>query len=200
MDVCRIDPYSHRACRSDYAHLSPLGPVPSPPAPQAWNQPGPNPTGSWRSAYAFWWPQWKASNWGPLPAGADVIGWSSLKAGPEALDGATYLYRQTLNVSPPIPGMVVRSARLTMWSDNKSEWFWEGRSIAADRQGSVGFVELLPDGIDPLGGQYLLAVQCSNDTSCYGGINPQGIAWSLRVEWVPAAVANYYGQLPPQAD
>jgi hypothetical protein len=75
---------------------------------------------------------------------------------------------------------MVRAA-LEMWSDNKSEWWWQGEVIAGDREGNLGAVELYPGRVAPEGGSYLLAVQSSNDLS--GSVNPQGTAARLCVTW-----------------
>jgi hypothetical protein len=75
------------------------------------------------------------------------------------------------------------SAVLEMWSDNKSEWWWQGRVIKSGGEGYLGWVELLPADVSPWGGTYVLAVQNSNDATCPGNCNAHGTACRLRVTW-----------------
>jgi hypothetical protein len=77
--------------------------------------------------------------------------------------------------------MTVTQAILEMWSDNKSQWWWQGISISYDRQGYVGQVDL-SNRVEASGGTYVLAVQNSNDYVC-DNCNPQGIACRLSVTW-----------------
>jgi hypothetical protein len=78
--------------------------------------------------------------------------------------------------------MRVRQATLEMWSDNKTEWWWQGDSISYDQQGYIGLVDLFPNHIDPYGGTYVLAIQNSNDYVSQD-YNPQGTACHLCVTW-----------------
>ncbi len=98
---------------------------------------------------------------------------------PEGRSGTTYLYRRVFQLTPPGPGMKVSSAPLEMWSDNKTEWWWQGNSVAYDKEIYVGEVALYPAQVSRDGGTYVLAVQNSNGYVYY--YNPQGIAYRLRV-------------------
>jgi len=84
-------------------------------------------------------------------------------------------------ITPHEVGRQISSAVLQMWSDNKTEWWWEGESITYDEEAYIGEVELYPEHIAPEGGTYTLAVQNSNDFMLIE--NPQGTAFRLCVTW-----------------
>ena len=83
--------------------------------------------------------------------------------------------------------MQVTRAVLEMWSDNKTEWWWASRwgsiSVMFGREGYVGQVELFPDLISAEGGDYVLAVQNSNDNGGSPGSNPHGTAYQFCITW-----------------
>jgi hypothetical protein len=79
-------------------------------------------------------------------------------------------------------GMEVREAYLEMWSDNKTEWWWEGTPVMYNKEGYIGKVNLFPRLIRPEGGSYVLAFQNSNDRVSRD-YNPQGTACYLQVTW-----------------
>jgi len=75
-----------------------------------------------------------------------------------------------------------------MWSDNKTEWWWEGVSISYGKQGSPDAIDLFPGHIAPYGGIYTVAMQNSNDKMCPDdtkNCNPHGTACQLCVSWIP---------------
>lgn len=112
----------------------------------------------------------------------------------EGMGGTTHLLRHVFYLNPPQPGFLVIRARLEPWSDNKSEWWWNGKSILFDRQGPLGAIELFPEYVSRVGGRYVLAVQNSNDYGCTDSdsCNPQGIAFRLVVTWSFGAGSRIY--------
>jgi hypothetical protein len=185
IDASAFSGYSYvNDCR-DAAHAH-LNRVTSPPAPLGWNQTDFVPDGSWQPASEVWSPWWADPNWSPLPQGARSVGLLDEKGEQDALNGTTYLYRRTVDFSPPKPNMQVISATLEMWSDNKTEWFWQGDSVMYGREGTIGKVALFPHHVEPDGGTYVLAIQNSNDRMCGDddrNCNPHGAAWSACVIW-----------------
>jgi hypothetical protein len=122
--------------------------------------------------------------WGIMPSGATPIVIQDPDGGPERTNGTTLLYRRVLVLTPPKAGMRVVRAVLETWSDNKSEWWWQGVSVAYDHEARGPDVYLFPGHVSPDGGTYLLAIQNSNDYMCPWQIcNPQGTAWKLVVTW-----------------
>jgi hypothetical protein len=88
--------------------------------------------------------------------------------------------------------MQVTKAALEMWSDNKTEWWWQGTSVSYDKQGYIGQVNLFPGHIEPYGGTYVLGIQNSNDYVCSPNCNPQGTACRLCVTWsIPEELSHY---------
>jgi hypothetical protein len=84
--------------------------------------------------------------------------------------------------------MQVTEAVLKMWSDNKTEWWWQGISVSHGKQGSPDAIDLFPGHIAPYGGIYTLAMQNSNDKMCPDdtkNCNPHGTACQLCVSWIP---------------
>ena len=92
--------------------------------------------------------------------------------------------------------MQVTQAVLEMWSDNKTEWWWQGTSISYDGEGYLSPVDLFPDHIGRYGGTYVLAVQNSNDYVCSSNCNPQGTACYLCVTWASISDSSYHVYLP----
>jgi len=90
--------------------------------------------------------------------------------------------------------MQVTRAILEMWSDNKTEWWWEGASVSYDGEGYIGQVDLFPDHVEPNGGTYVLAIQNSNDRASHH--NPQGTAYRLCVTWTVPSEPSYQVYLP----
>jgi hypothetical protein len=114
-----------------------------------------------------------------------------------ARSGTTLLYRRTFALSPPQPGMEVTQAVLEMWSDNKTEWWWQGLSVSNNgKEGYIGQIDLFPGHIRPNGGTYVLAIQNSNDRVCSDCVNPQGTAWSLCITWTVRSPLSYQVYLP----
>ena len=179
--VYRVSASEFRAYDGHSASDSSLRHISSPPAPSGWNQPDFVPDVSWRPAAAVWFDAWSLAPWSPIPSGCQPIGLLGRGGEPEGVDGTTYLFQRTFALAPPSPGMTITRAVLEMWSDNKSEWWWQGQSIAYDKETYIGQVNLYPGHIDADGGSYSLAVQNSNDTM--HGINPQGITYRLQVTW-----------------
>lgn len=190
LDAASFRPYTGTAAAS-----SPLIRIPSPPAPMGWNQPGFVPDVSWRLADAVWWSAWEGANWRPAFPLCAPIGLLEDGSNPQGVSGTTHLIRHAFTVSWPDPEMQMVRARLEMWSDNKSEWWWQGEVIASDREANVGAVELYPDRIAAEGGSYLLAVQSSNDLVT-SGANPQGTAARLCVTWRYADLYTLHAWLP----
>jgi hypothetical protein len=82
--------------------------------------------------------------------------------------------------------MQVTGAVLEMWSDNKTEWWWQGISVLSNRQGYIGEINLFPAHVEPYGGTYVLAIQNSNDYMCGNDdkdCNPHGTACRVCVSW-----------------
>jgi hypothetical protein len=161
--------------------------ITSPPAPEGWNQPGfePDPV-TWRNGSEVWSPFWANPNWRPLPGDCRPIGVKDEQGNMEAFNGTTHLYRRIVRVSPPGPCMRVTAAFLEMWSDNKTEWWWNGTSIAYGGQGYQEPISLFPGHISPYGGVYYLAMQNSNDNMCPdydSNCNPHGTACRVCVSW-----------------
>ena len=187
--VYRIDASSFSGYTTTSASDSPLIRVTSPPAPLGWNQPDFAPDSSWQPGSEVWWALWVPPSWAPLPGDCRPIGLRDENGNQEAQSGTTHLYRRTFTFSPPQPDMQVIQAVLEMWSDNKTEWWWDGTSVSYDREGYIGQVDLFPTHVGPHGGTYVLAVQNSNDYVCSPNCNPQGTACRLCVTWaVPAAM------------
>lgn len=179
--VYRIEPSAFQGYMGRSASECALIRVTVPPAPAGWNQPALDLDQRWIPAANVWWDVWGQPGWRPQPAGAAVIGLLGEGGAPEGLDGATYLYRQTFVIRAPEPRRHVQRAVLEMWSDNKTEWWWQGRSVSYGREGPIGQVELYPGLVGARGGSYVLAVQNSNDTM--GTFNPLGSAYRLCVTW-----------------
>jgi PKD repeat protein len=194
--IYRIDASSFSGYWTTSASDSPLIRVTSPPAPFGWNQPGFVPDSSWQSGSAVWWDFWTTPSWGPLPGGCRPIGLLDKQGEQEAWNGTTHLYRRTFTLSPPRADMQVARAILEMWSDNKTEWWWEGTSVSYDRQAYIGQVDLFPAHVGPNGGTYALAVQNSNDYACSPNCNPQGTACRLCVTWAVPSAPGYQVYLP----
>ena len=105
-------------------------------------------------------------------------------------NGTTHLYRRMFDLQPPAPGMRITDAVLEMWSDNKSEWWWQSPAdempalLASDAEGKhLGRKDLFPGYIESSGGSYVLAIQNSNDYSASVDDNPHGTAFRLVVTW-----------------
>ncbi len=180
IDATEFEPYDALS-----ASNAPLHRITSPPAPLAWQEPEFVPGSDWQPGREVWWELWDLPGWRPLPTGASIIGLYTAQGYPEGKNGTTHLYRREFDLAPPVPGMRIQRAQLEMWSDNKSEWWWEGTAIAFDREGYVGQVELFPGYVVPQGGRYVLAIQNSNDLVCSESdyCNPQGTAFRLSVTW-----------------
>jgi hypothetical protein len=184
--IYRVDPSDFSGYTTISAADSPLIRVSSPPAPSGWNQPSFVPDSSWQPGAEVWWQLWEDPHWTPLPPDSAPIGlWTD--GDPEGLNGTTYLYRRALTLSPPRSCMQVVGASLEMWSDNKTEWWWQGASVMYNQQGYIGPIELFPAHVGLYGGDYLLAIQNSNDYVCPreddDDCNPHGTAWRLCVTW-----------------
>jgi len=181
--IYRIDEASFYGYATQSASDSPLIRVPSPPAPEGWNQPDFTPDSSWQPAAEVWWAEfWTDPYWEPLPRDCRPIGLQDEDGNQESRNGTTHLYRRTFTLSPPQPDMQVSQAVLEMWSDNKTEWWWGGASVSSDKQSYIGQLDLLPTHVGPNGGTYVLAIQNSNDRVSRD-YNPQGTACRLCVTW-----------------
>ncbi len=194
--IYRVDASAFSGYATTSADDSSLIRVTSPPAPLGWNQPDFMPDSSWQPGSEVWWDEWATPNWSPLPADCRPIGLPDENGNPEAWDGTTHLYRRTFRLSPPHVGMQMTQAVLEMWSDNKTEWWWQGTSISYDREGYPGPLDLLPSHISPNGGTYVLAIQNSNDYVCSPNCNPQGTACRLCVTWSFTGAPRYCVYLP----
>ncbi len=182
--VYRIDAADFRAYAGQSAMVSHLNRVTAPPAPANWTLPDFFPDDSWKPAVRIWHGQWSGSGWGRTPAGTTPIVIQDPSGRPEGTDGTTLLFRRVLVLTPPSEGMHVVRAVLETWSDNKTEWWWQGVSVAYDHEGRGPDVSLFPAHVSPDGGTYVLAIQNSNDYMCPAGdCNPHGTAWALRVTW-----------------
>lgn len=179
--VYRIDASAFRGYTTESASDSSLRHVSSPPAPLGWNQPGFVPDSTWRPASPVWFWPWADTKWAGIPVGSTRIGLLDENGDPAGRSGETLLYRRTFDLTPPKPGMKIKRAVLEMWSDNKTEWWWQANSVAHDKEATIGEIELYPTQVSQDGGAYLLAVQDSNDYVCCP--NPQGIAYRLQVTW-----------------
>ena len=183
--IYRLDESSFYGYTTKSAVDSSLIHVTSPPAPWGWNQPYGRPDSSWQSAIKVWWDDWKAPNWNALPGDNKCwpIGLQQDEDGnQEAQSGITHLYWREFTLSPPLPGMEVDEAFLEMWSDNKTEWWWEGTPVMYSKEGYIGKIDLFPRLIRPDGGIYVLAFQNSNDRVSRD-YNPQGTACNLSITW-----------------
>ncbi len=184
--VYRIDPSLFSTYTTIDAAESPLIRVTSPPAPLGWNQPDFVPDSSWQPSSEVWSPWWSAPNWSPLPEGSKALGLLDENDEQEFVNGTTYLYRRTLTLSSVGGCRQVTGAVLEMWSDNKTEWWWQGASVSYGKQGPAGAIDLFPAYVSPTGGTYVLAIQNSNDYMCPdddSNCNPHGTAWRLCVSW-----------------
>jgi hypothetical protein len=193
--VYRIDGSVFYGYQTDSASDSPLIRVTSPPAPLGWNQPDFEPDSSWQLGSEVWWDAWDAPNWTPLPGDCRPIGLEDEDGNPEARGGTTHLYRRSFRLSPPQPDMQVTQAVLEMWSDNKTEWWWQGASVSYDKEGYIGLVDLFPDHVEPYGGTYVLAIQNSNDHVSLD-YDPQGTACNLCVTWTFSGGLSHRVYLP----
>jgi cell division septation protein DedD len=197
--VYRIANSSFYGYTTEDAGYSPLIRVTSPPSPSEWYEPDFVPDSSWQTGSEVWSPYWPAHPWGPLPTDCTPIGLQDGNGEQEALNGTTHLHRQTFNLSPPETCMQVTGVTLEMWSDNKTEWWWQGTSVSYDKQGYAGQIDLFPGHVEPHGGTYVLAIQNSNDHMCPDydrNCNPHGTACRLCVSWTPiGAYSPVY--LPP---
>ena len=192
--IYRIDGSSFYGYQTRSASDSPLIRVPSPPAPWGWNQPDSVPDSSWLPGSEVWWDAWADPTWEPLPGDCRPIGLQDEHGNQEAQSGTTYLYWRKFTLSPPHPDMQVTQAVLEMWSDNKTEWWWQGTSVSYNREGYIGQVDLFPGHVEPHGGIYVLAIQNSNDRVSHH--NPQGTACRLCVTWAVPVVPGYQVYLP----
>ena len=187
--IYRIDASLFSGYTSPSAGNSPLIHVTSPPAPLGWNQPDFVPDSSWQSSSEVWDRFWANHPWYPLPGDCAAIGLWDENDDHEALNGTTHLHRQTFTLSPPGAGMRVTGAVLEMWSDNKTEWWWQGASVSYNGQGAgIPRLDLYPNHVGSYGGTYVLAIQNSNDYMCdddHDNCNPQGTACRLCVSWTP---------------
>jgi hypothetical protein len=183
--IYRIDAAEFVAYDTVSASNSPLHRITSPPAPLAWQEPQFIPGSAWQPGREVWWELWDLPAWRPLPTGAHTIGLYTAGGYPEGKNGTTHLYRREFDLTPPDPGMRIQRAQLEMWSDNKSEWWWQGTSITDGHEGYGGRLELFPGHVAPQGGHYVLAIQNSNDLVCAETdyCNPQGTAFRLTVTW-----------------
>jgi len=194
--IYRVDASLFSGYITTSAHDSSLIRVTSPPAPLGWNQPDFVPDSPWRLGSEVWSHYWATPNWSPLPGDCRPIGLRDENGNQEAWNGTTHLYRRTFTLSPPEPGMQVTQAVLEMWSDNKTEWWWQGTSISYGGEGYPGPVDLFPGHVEPYGGTYVLAIQNSNDYVCDPNCNPQGTACRLCVTWASTGAPVYQVYLP----
>jgi len=194
--IYQIDASSFYGYQTGSASDSSLIRVTAPPAPWGWNQPDLVPDGSWQPGSEVWWDFWTAPSWTPLPGDCRPIGVLNQQGDQEAWDGTTQLYRHTFALSPPEVGMQITRAVLEMWSDNKTEWWWQGTSVSYDKQGYIGQLDLLPAHVESNGGTYALAIQNSNDYVCSPNCNPQGTACRLCVTWAFPSTPGYHVYLP----
>jgi len=194
--IYRISASQFSGYTTTSAEESALIRVTSPPAPLGWNQPDFVPDSSWRAGSEVWWPFWGVPDWTPLPGDCRPIGLRDENGKKEGWNGTTHLYRRTFTLSPPEAGMRVTRAVLEMWSDNKTEWWWQGTSIMYDRQGYIGQLDLFPVHVQSYGGTYVLAIQNSNDYVCSPNCNPQGTACRLCVTWTLPTEPSHRVYLP----
>jgi len=195
--IYRLDVSLFYGYTTKSASDSPLIHVTSPPAPWGWNQLYPEPDNSWQPASEVWWDDWAAPGWDSLPGDGECrpIGLQDEDGNQEARGETTHLYWRKFTLSPPHPGMQVTQAVLEMWSDNKTEWWWQGTSVSYDKQGYIGQVDLFPKLIRPDGGIHVLAIQNSNDNVSRDN-NPQGTACRLCVTWAFPGELSHHVYLP----
>ncbi len=188
--VYRIDASDFYGYTTRAAIDSSLIHVTSPQAPVGWNQRNFVPDSSWQTGSVVDSPDWHVPPWVPLPGNCGPIGLLDENGDQESLNGTTYLYRHTFDLflPPSYPDMPVTGAVLEMWSDNKTEWWWQGASVSYNEQGRIGKIDLFPAHVEPHGGTYVLAIQNSNDRMCPdddSNCNPHGTACQLCVFWTP---------------
>ncbi len=195
--IYRVDASAFSGYTTTDADESPLIRITSPPAPVGWNQPDFVPDASWHPSSPVWSPFWAVSPWCPLPggcspekgilpSGCNVMGLRDENDDPEAVNGTSHLIRQSFTFPPPGACMRVTSAVLEMWSDNKTEWWWQGASVSYDKQGNPDPVELFPSHVGRYGGNYVLAIHNSNDYMCPdddSNCNPHGTACRICISW-----------------
>jgi hypothetical protein len=143
------------------------------------------PDDAWVPAAEVWSDSWSEPGWEAGALGCAISGLVAEGGLPQAQDYMTHLLRRVIHLVPPQPHMRISEARLRMWSDNKSAWYWQGVLIARNREAMVGVVDLVGAGVDPGGGRNTLAVQTSNDYA-WGQPNPQGTGYRLCVVWTHA--------------
>ena len=192
--IYRLTKNQFRGYDEDSASEADLILVAEPVAPGGWNQPGFSPNQDWQPAREVWWDDWLSAGWGPRIEGCPIIGLSG-GSQPQGIAGDTHLVRRTFELDPPESNRRISRAVLQMWSDNKTAWYWQGELLAYNRETYVGEVELFPGRVDPGGGQYVLAVQNSNDFLHFDA-NPQGTAFRLCVTWAYPGGGEYTVALP----
>jgi uncharacterized repeat protein (TIGR01451 family) len=195
IDAADFSPYPSEECLWKRKTDCDLIRVISPTAPLGWNQPDYVPDDTWRPGSIVWWggneywdnPDWRTYLPGsPTDPVTTVIGLETEAGEDEGKSGTTHLYRRWFDVPPPPSGMTMACAVLEMWSDNKSEWWWQGERIFGQAQNRRDYDLFGKGKIGNEGGSYLLAIQNSNDYA--GGIeesknNAHGTSFCLQVAW-----------------
>ena len=179
---------------TEAARDSDLRLIGSPPAPFGWSEPEFVTDRSWLPASEVWEDFWSAELWKPQIEGCTIVGLSHPNGEPEWVRGDTHLIRRKFLLQPPESGMGLTETSLTMWSDNKTAWWWEGSLVSTNLESFGGTISIYPDGVNIYGGLYTLAIQNSNDF--WQTTNPQGVAFELCVTWSHIGGAGRVIHLP----
>lgn len=183
-----VDPALFRGYLGDSSGEYPLLIIPQPPAPMGWNRLDFTPDANWRAPDEVYWPQWEAPEWNRRIEGAKILGLTE-GGRPKGVDGATHLLRTLLTLTPPEPGMQLTSVAVERWSDNSTACWWNGVLVTTSGQGYVGWLTIPTTLYDPSGGEYVLAIQNSNDYT-YDD-NAHGTSFRVCVTWnLPAMPAE----------
>jgi len=175
-----VDPALFQGYAGDSSGEYPLLIIPQPPAPFGWNRLDFAPDANWRAPDEVYWPQWEATGWNVRIPDAKILGVAEGGVS-KGLDFATHLFRMVLNLTPPEEGMQLTAVAVERWSDNSTACWWNGVLVAMSGQGYVGWLNIPTTLLDPAGGDYVLAIQNSNDNTEYE--NPHGTSFRVCVTW-----------------
>ncbi len=153
--------------------------------PPQWNDPDFTPDSVWQRGSNVWWSAWDQADWRPRNVGCgDPVGLRDPAGNPLGGSDQVYLCRYEFDLRPPEVGMEVRRATLQMWSDNQSQWWFDGRLLYSDQQGQPTDVAL-PGLTGTSGGKHLVAARVDNDHTCLDDdyCNPHGLIFELTVVW-----------------
>jgi hypothetical protein len=150
-----------------------------------WYQRGDVDDNVWQRGSTVWWPEWEQAIWRPGKVDCgEPVGLRDAAGNPLGKSDQIYLCRYEFDLQPPQPGMEVRRATLQMWSDNQSQWWFDGDPLCSGEQGHLADVAL-PALTGTSGGKHLIAARVDNDHTCLDNdyCNPHGLIFELIVVW-----------------